>query len=129
MNAAAVTEPRMDPAYEVEKKLQGTWIVESGRWNCQLLFAGHNFALRFASGDVYMGVYAVDPTQSPAVMEMTIDDGPDHFRGLTALCLYELLGDVLRWCGNEPGATERRRQFPVEPESKYPTLVFRRDGI
>ncbi len=129
MNAAALTEPRMDPAYDVEKKLQGTWIVESGPWNCQLLFAGHNFALRFLNGDVYMGVYSVDPTQSPGVMEMTIDDGPDHHRGLTALCLYELRGDTLRWCGNEPGRAEGRRQFPAEGESKYPTLVFRRDGI
>jgi uncharacterized protein (TIGR03067 family) len=119
----------MDPAYDVEKNLQGTWVVVAGRWNCQLFFAGHHFAMRFRNGEVYLGVYTVDPTAKPPTMEMTVEDGPDHYRGQTAICIYELLGDSLRWCGNEPGAAEQPRDFPTEQGAKYPTLTFRRDGL
>ncbi len=129
MNSVAANVPRLDPAWDVEKQLQGTWVLTQGRWNCQLLFAAHNFAVRFSNGDVYMGVYTVDPTQSPGRMDMTVEEGPDQYRGLTALCLYELDGDTLRWCPNEPGGTQRPARFPAEGEGKFPTLVFRRDGL
>jgi len=129
MNSVVVSPPRMDPAYEVEKKLQGTWVLVAGRWNCQLFFAGHHFAMRFQNGEVYLGVYTVDPTTRPATMEMTIEDGPEQYRGLTAVCLYELNGDTLRWCGNEPGGSELHYEFPADTRAKFPTLVFRRDGI
>src|SRR5262249_15977772 len=100
MNSFLGSELRLDPAYEVENKLQGTWVVMSGRWKCQLSFAAHHFALHFQSGEVYLGVYIVDPTRRPGGMDMTIEEGPEHYRGLTSLCLYELEGDTLRWCGN-----------------------------
>jgi uncharacterized protein (TIGR03067 family) len=129
MNSAVAPQASMDPAYEVEKKLQGTWIVVSGRWTCQMHFAAHHFALRFPNGDVYLGVYTVDPTVTPAAMDMTIEDGPDKYRGLTALCLYDLNGDTLRWCPTEPGKTQRRTAFPPEGEAKWPMLVLRRDGL
>jgi uncharacterized protein (TIGR03067 family) len=119
----------MDPAYEVERKLQGTWLVTSGRWKCRLHFAAHHFAMEFLNGEVYMGVYTVDPTRTPGAMDMAIEEGPDHHRGRTACCLYELEGETLRWCGNEPGRTERHAMFPPEGEGKFPTLVFRRDGL
>src|SRR5260370_40561782 len=63
MHSAVVTPPRMDPAYEVEQQLQGTWVQVSGRWNCQMFFAGHHFAIRFQNGEVYMGVYTIDPSE------------------------------------------------------------------
>lgn len=129
MNSATVNQPCLDPAYEVEKKLQGTWIVASGRWKCQLLFAAHHFALRFQNGDVYLGVYTVEPTASPGAMDMTLEDGPEEYRGLTALCLYELEGDTLRWRPNEPGNPRRHPEFSPEGEGKWPTLVLRRDGL
>jgi uncharacterized protein (TIGR03067 family) len=129
MESAVVTQPRLDPAYEVERKLQGTWVVASGRWNCQLHFAGHHFAMRFRNGEVYLGVYTVDPTMTPGAMDMTVEDGPDEYRGLTAFCLYDLQGSTLRWCANEPGLPHRHQAFPTEREGKFPTLLFRREGL
>ncbi len=129
MNLGVATEPRMDPAYAVEKRLQGSWIVSSGRWKCRMHFAAHHFAVHFQSGDVYLGVYTVDPTRTPGAMDMTIEEGPEEFRGLTACCLYELNGDTLRWCANEPGGEERHKAFPAEGQGKYPTLLLRRDGL
>jgi uncharacterized protein (TIGR03067 family) len=129
MKSATVNQPTLDPAYEVEKKLQGTWIVRVGRWNCQLHFAAHNFVLRFANGDIYLGIYTVDPTATPGAMEMTVEDGPDHYRGLTALCLYELDGETLRWRPNEPGHPDRHAEFTSAGDQRWPTLVLRRDGL
>jgi uncharacterized protein (TIGR03067 family) len=129
MHSAVVTPPRMDPAYEVEQQLQGTWVQVSGRWNCRVFFAGHHFAIRFQNGEVYMGVYNIDLSQSPPAMDMTLEQGPDHYCGLTALCIYELDGHTLRWCANEPGVEQRHTRFPADGESKFPTLVFRRDGM
>jgi uncharacterized protein (TIGR03067 family) len=129
MNSAVVTPPRMDPAFEVEQELQGTWIQVSGRWSCQLFFAAHHFAVRFQNGEVYLGVYTVDPTTTPPAMDMHIEQGPEQYRGQTARCVYELVGNTLRWCANEPGAEERHQGFPADGASKFPTLVFRRDGL
>jgi uncharacterized protein (TIGR03067 family) len=132
MSPATVPQPQeasADPAWEVEKQLQGTWEFASGRWPCQLFFAAHNFAVRFQNGEVYMGIYTVDPTQKPAAMDMTIEEGPDRHRGLTSLCLYELDGDTLRWRPNEPGRDERHTEFTAGDVGKYPTLIFRRDGL
>ena len=129
MTATLATTPALDPAYEVERELQGTWVVVSGRWKCQLAFAGHHFAVRFQNGEVYLGLYTVDPTSRPGAMDMTIEEGPEHYRGLTSLCLYELEGDTLRWCGNEPGHGERHPHFPADAQNKFPTLIFRRDGL
>jgi uncharacterized protein (TIGR03067 family) len=129
MNSAVVSPPRIDPAYEVENRLQGTWIQVSGRWNCRISFAGHHFAIRFQNGEVYLGVYTVDPMCKPAAMDMTVEEGPEQYLGLTALCAYELDGDILRWCANEPGCEQRHPRFPADGESKFPTLVFRRDGL
>ncbi len=129
MNSAIANQPALDPAYEVEKKLQGTWVVAAGRWKCQLLFAAHNFALRFPNGDIYLGIYTVDPTATPAAMDMSVEDGPEQYRGQTALCLFELEGNTLRWRPNEPGNPERHAAFNAEGEGKWPTLVLRRDGL
>src|SRR5205823_2890957 len=101
----------------------------SGRWPCQLTFADHNFVVRFQNGDLFMGTYTVDPTHKPGLMEMTIEEGPEHFKGLTALCLYDLDGEQLHWCPNEPGSSNRYDAFPKESEGKHPTLHFRRDGL
>jgi uncharacterized protein (TIGR03067 family) len=129
VNSTIAGRPALDPAYEVEKKLQGTWIVSSGRWKCQLHFAGHHFALHFPSGDVYLGVYTVDPTATPGAMDMAIEDGPDEYKGLIALCLCDFDGDTLRWRPNEPGHPQRPAAFGPEGEGKWPTLVLRRDGL
>jgi uncharacterized protein (TIGR03067 family) len=129
MESAVIGQPCYDAAYEVEKNLQGTWVVASGRWKCQLHFAGHHFAMRFRNGEVYLGVYTVDPATTPGGMDMTVEDGPDEYRGLTSFCLYELNGSILRWCGNEPGLERRHSAFPADDQGKFPTLVFRREGL
>jgi uncharacterized protein (TIGR03067 family) len=109
-----------------QDQLQGKWDFYAGRWPAQLSFVGARFTVHFRNGDTYRGTYSVDPSRSPGIMDMTVDEGPEPYVGLVALCLYELDGDELRWCPAEPGATARRTAFPIEEGCRFPTLVFRR---
>ena len=108
------------------ERLQGTWIVVAGRREAELLVAGRLFTFRFKDGDVYMGAFWLDPTRSPRVMDMRIDEGPGKHRGKVALCVYDWDGEHLRWCPTEPGTTQRLTDFPSEDDLKYLPLVFRR---
>jgi uncharacterized protein (TIGR03067 family) len=129
MSTALLAEAREHKIQEAKHRLQGTWVYVSGRWPAQLFFAGDHFTVHFENRETYMGKFRVDPTQSPAAMDMTIEEGPEHHKGQTALCIYSLDGDWLWWCPAEPGGKDRRLTFPLHGEGKYPTLVFRREVV
>ena len=86
-----------------KERLQGTWNYVSGIREAQMLIAGDHFTVKFTNGDIYLGVYTLDPTAKPKMMDMTIHEGPDKHRGKTSLCIYELDGELLTWCPAEPG--------------------------
>jgi uncharacterized protein (TIGR03067 family) len=107
--------------------LQGAWTFVSGRHHVELLIAGNNFAVKFKSGPLYMGSFRLDPEQSPKAMDMLVQEGPDRHRWKTALCIYELDGDALRWCASEPGRKDRLQEFPPEDHLAYYCTLFRRE--
>ena len=107
--------------------LQGAWFSVSGKREAELLISGHHFAFRFADGDIYMGAFDLDPTTSPKLMLMRIDEGPARYKGKTAMCIFEQDGHVLRWCATNPGRDERLQAFPAEDHADYLCLVFHRE--
>jgi uncharacterized protein (TIGR03067 family) len=107
--------------------LQGAWFSSAGRREAEFLIAGDHFTIRFADGDIYMGTLDVDGTAQPAKMTMLIVEGPGKHRGKTAVCLYEQDGETLRWCASEPGRGDRLTAFPAEDDSRYLSLLFRRE--
>ncbi len=123
-----LAESRDKLMQEEKNRLHGTWVYVSGRWPAHLFFAGDHFTVHFENRATYMGTFTVDPTRSPAAMDMTVEEGPEQYKGRTALCIYNLDGDWLWWCPNEPGSNERLPTFPLHGEGKYPTLVFRREA-
>jgi uncharacterized protein (TIGR03067 family) len=127
MTPALLVKSREEKSQTAKQQLQGTWVYVSGRWPAQLFFAGDHFTVHFENRGTYMGTFQVDPTQSPAAMDMMIEEGPEPHKGQTALCIYSLDGDWLWWCPAEPGEKERRATFPLHGEGRYPTLVFRRE--
>lgn len=127
MTSASLAAPRDRLAQEAKERLQGTWVYVSGRWPAQLYFAGDHFTVHFDNRGTYMGTFRVDPTQDPAALDMTVEEGPEPYRGQTARCIIALDEDWLWWCPNEPGRAERPTTFPLHGEGKYPTLVFRRE--
>ena len=108
-------------------RLQGTWNFVSGIREAQMLIAGDHFTVKFASGDIYLGTYTLDPTSKPRMMDMTITEGPAKHRGKTSLIIYELDGDHLIWCPAEPGTGNRLRAFPPEEDTRHLCIIFRRE--
>jgi len=114
------------PAAELDA-LQGRWVFVSGRRETELLVSGAHFTLRFADGDIYMGAFELDERARPRGMVMRIDEGPPRHRGLSALCIYEVAGDTLRWCTPGPGLKEWPTAFAAAEDPHYLSLVLRRE--
>jgi uncharacterized protein (TIGR03067 family) len=106
--------------------LQGSWTSAGGRRQAEFLISGFHFTLRFADGDIYMGSFALDTNARPRGMTVRIDEGPARHRGLSALCIYEVAGDELRWCTPGPGA-ELPTAFAAIDDPHFLCLVFRRE--
>jgi hypothetical protein len=58
-------------------------------------------------------------------MDMWIDEGPANAKGKTTLCIFQVEGDVLRWCPARPGSGRRLAAFPRVDDARYFSLVFR----
>src|SRR5579875_4017640 len=110
-----------------KERLQGTWNFVSGLRPAQMLIAGDHFTVKFPNGDIYLGVYTIDPTTKPKMMDMTIQEGPPKHRGKTSLAIYELDGDYLIWCPAEPGTGNRLAAFPPDDDTRHLCIVFRRE--
>ena len=106
--------------------LQGAWHTVSGRRQAELLVSGTRFAVRFADGDIYMGVFDLDTAAAPKTMDMRIEAGPALHKGKTALCIYALENVTLRWCATSPGRSARLSAFPAETHAESLCLIFGR---
>jgi uncharacterized protein (TIGR03067 family) len=96
-------------------KLQGKWAAELDGKKVELKFTKDNFALVFSDGTkevIFKGKVKIDAGSKPKHIDLTIDDGP-KFVGETAHGIYELDGDTLKWCSNQPGKAERPSEFPA----------------
>lgn len=111
------TRPDLDP-------LQGAWTTVAGPREARLLVAGNRFAFEFVGGDIYMGTFSLS-AGDPRQMDMRIEEGPTAENGKTALCIYHVEGDVLRWCPGRPGGGRRHSHFPSVDDPRYVSLVFR----
>jgi uncharacterized protein (TIGR03067 family) len=108
------------------ERLQGTWVVVSGRRQAEFVFSDYLFAVRFGDGDTYLGTFRLGPDVQPKTMDMRIDEGPAHHRSKIARCIYEVDGEFIRWCPAEPGSEERLTTFPGCDDSHHLCLVLQR---
>ena len=108
-------------------RLQGAWAFVSGRREARLLFVGDHFIVSFTGGDVYVGTFCVDPTQTPRAIDVTITEGPTRHRGKTSLGIYELTEEHLIWCPSDPGTEDRLSAFPPAEDARHLCLVFRKE--
>jgi uncharacterized protein (TIGR03067 family) len=120
--APATTGPKVRSDLD---QLQGSWISVAGPREARLLIAGTRYAFEFLGGDIYMGTFDLFPKADPPQMDMRIEEGPDEHKGLLALCIYHVEGDVLRWCPGRPGSTRRPAGVPSVDDDRYNSLVFR----
>ena len=109
------------------ERLQGVWVTAEGRRPAEFHVAGRRFTVRFHDGDLYTGGLDVITDEWPRTMVMWIADGPERHKGKTALCIYELDGESLRWCPAEPGADDPPADFPPVDHPRHLCTVFRRE--
>jgi uncharacterized protein (TIGR03067 family) len=98
-----------------QDKLQGKWLAELDGKKVELKFTKDQFAITFSDGNqekVFKGTVKINPDGKPKHIDLTIEEG-DKFVGETALGIYELDGDTLKWCSNSPGKAERPSEFPA----------------
>jgi len=107
--------------------LQGAWVSVSGRDEGVIFISGSRYTARFGDGAIYMGTFELLATVHPKTMEMRIDEGPARYKGQAALCLYELNGNMLRWCTAGPGQKERPATFPNGDQPQMLSFLFRRE--
>lgn len=115
------------------KALEGTWKGKgpAGEGVLVVAFSGKNFTFTMQEGNdklVFKGTYKIDPAKNPKQMDLTVTDGPDaNFNGKTALAIYELKGDKLKWCANEPGQEGRPTDFTEKlNDRKVLNITFER---
>jgi uncharacterized protein (TIGR03067 family) len=118
---------REEAARRDRDRMQGVWKFVSGTREAQLLISGEHFTMRFRNGDIYVGTYTLNAHARPKAMDLTINEGPEQYRGKTALAIYEFDGDHLIWCPAEPGREDRLRAFPPEDDFGHLCIIFRRE--
>jgi uncharacterized protein (TIGR03067 family) len=122
-------EPATNAAvlHSAHDQLQGAWFASGGRRDAELLVSGRRFTVRFADGDIYMGVFDLNPGAQPMTLDMHIEEGPSRHKGKTALCICDHDGHTLRWCAAMPGRAVRPADFADDVKASVLLLVFRRD--
>lgn len=106
--------------------LQGSWVSVSGGAEVVFFISGSRYTARFSDGAIYMGTFELMAATHPKTMEMQIEEGPARYKGQVALCLYELNGNMLRWCTAGPGQKEVLVGFPREDQTHVLSFCFRR---
>jgi len=108
------------------ERLQGAWVCVEGRRRGEFLVSGSHVTVHFTDGAIYLGTFELNPAAQPKTMDVRIDEGPPNHKGLTALCIYELDGETLRWCTAGPGQHPRPGHFPTAEDANHLYLLFRR---
>src|SRR5207244_3615460 len=104
--------------------LQGTWAAEKDGKKAEMTFTKDMFSIVFDGEKKFQGTFKTDASKTPKHIDMKITEG-DKYQGMTALCIYEIDGDTLKWCANEPGKDTRPTAF-ADKEGGHLFLVFKR---
>ncbi len=120
-----------------KEKLQGAWkavtVEEGGQTkedteDHRLIFAGDEFTIKRGDQAIIKGKFKIDPSKKPKEIEMEIAEAPkEEHKGKTALGIYSLGGDTLKWCVSEPGTTDRPKEFSNPAGSKQLMVTLKRE--
>jgi uncharacterized protein (TIGR03067 family) len=128
------------PKDDVKKdkdKLQGTWktvtVQEDGEKkddteDHRLIFSGDEFCIKKGDETVIKGKFKIDSSKKPKQIDMDITQASkEEFEGKTAVGIYELDGDTLKWCVKKPGKGERPKEFASDHGSSHLLVTFKRE--
>ena len=126
-----------DDVKKDKEKLQGTWkaVAAQQRGETQddaeehrLIFSGDEFSIKKGDETIIKGKFKIDPSKKPKAIDMEITEGAkDGHIGKSGVGIYALEGDTLKWCVNEPGETERPKEFSAPTGTKFMFVTFKRE--
>jgi uncharacterized protein (TIGR03067 family) len=106
-----------DPASGTEDPaLVGTWTGtgtasgSSTAWT--FVFTATTADVKMAGSSAFSGTYTVDTTTTPKQLTLTISASLNTaYVGKSSNAIYEVVGNKLRYAGNEPGVSARPTTF------------------
>ena len=133
----AKDDKKADKPKEDKDSILGTWRAVSQEEQGEskndvedhrLILSGGEFAIKKGDQILYKGKFKIDPSKKPKAIDMEITESAEEDHdGKTALGIYALEGDTLKWCVNEPGETERPKEFSAPPGTRLMFVTFKRE--
>jgi uncharacterized protein (TIGR03067 family) len=126
-----------DNAKKDKEKLQGTWKAVTVKERAEakedtedhrLIFTGDEFTVKRGGEIIIKGKFKIDTSKKPKTIDMEITEATkEQLKDKTALGIFEVEGDTLKWCSNEPGSSERPKEFSSEAGTKHLLVTFKRE--
>jgi uncharacterized protein (TIGR03067 family) len=94
----------------------------------RLIFSGDEFSIKKGDETVIKGKFKIDSSKKPKQIELEITQASnEQFDGKTAVGIYELDGDTLKWCSNKPGDSERPKEFASDGGTSHLLVTLKRE--
>lgn len=113
-----------------KKALQGNWEGSDKGESFQFSVDGNKWSLKLKDKKdafFFKGTFTLGAKGKLKTIDMKIEDGGkeiDRYKGKSSLGIYEFEGDVLKWCSNEPGETDRPMEFSDKGKALF--IQFKR---
>jgi uncharacterized protein (TIGR03067 family) len=116
---AAVSAVNSGDAAKDQKELQGVWESDEKPTHFVLTITGNKWEMKEKDKPEFFfkGTFTLDAKAKPNAMDMKFEEGGKEIeivKGKTALAIYELAGDTLKWAANEPGDLNRPKDFAAK---------------
>ena len=125
-----------DDAKDEKAKLHGTWnlmtIEERGQSkqdndNHRLIFAGDELTVKKGDEQFFKAKFKIDATKKPMEIDIEIIESlKEEMKGKTGLGIYSVDGDMLKLCVNEPGVSDRPKEFLAQADTKCILLTLQK---
>lgn len=119
------------------EKLQGDWkvvsIEERGQTKDEneghhIVFAKDEFSVKRGDQDIIKGKFKIDPSKSPKTIDLEITESAKaDIKDKTGVGIYAVDGDTLKLCINEPGLTDRPKEFAALADTKCIFVTLKRE--
>jgi RNA polymerase sigma-70 factor (ECF subfamily) len=137
IGSPAKEDKKTDKPTDDKKTILGTWKAvaqeqhgqsKEDQEDLRLMFSADEFAIKKGEQVVFKGKFEIDSSKKPKAIDMTITEAAKQGHiDKTGLGIYALDGDTLKWCVNEPGETERPKEFSAASGTKLTLVTFKRE--
>lgn len=109
---------------DAKSELEGTWHLvyfeRDGKelkvqGETQSMFTGDKFVVKRGDKVIAAGTFKLDPSKKPKTLDAAYTEGPD--KGKTFKSIYQIDGDLLKFCRAGTPDEDRPTEFKTKPES------------